>query len=296
MAQRGVPVILLLLVGLQLCIISQSRLLKPRELSAPPSNERSADDPCQDDGTGTSVPPAEEPPTSDTVLFDGSIHPLPSARRRRLQADPLPPLVLCDGSNLTFTDVHESTATAWSDTLIVPQFDARLGPLLSVYVHFSGSVFGNVAVESLDATPVIVTSTLSANLVLYWPGQQTRSMLALNPGVSRVFDSPGFDGRVDFSGTSGRTYAAIEGRREDSMVVSSDADLAYFKGPVPGAVFFNVLAMATSTASGSGNVITQFRTFAAATVTVIYDCFVTKQVRILVLCSRQDVITEEVVT
>ena len=177
-------------------------------------------------------------------------------------------------STVCYTDSIALQSTNWSSTVSIPQFNPNLGTLQSIQFTLSGSVQGLIGVESLDASPSIITSQLSANITLTRPDN---TVIVVTIPVANFADAVGpFDGSIDFGGTSGTTHPGINA--SDSDVVISPppvSDLALFTGF--GSIVLPVIAGGTSTASGSGNVITQFQTQAQCSVEVCYTYAVNNQ-------------------
>src|SRR5262245_49539211 len=58
--------------------------------------------------------------------------------------------------------VPDPDITNWSKTVNLTQFDPSLGSLNSITLEIEGHILGSIRVESLDAAPSTVTSTLKA--------------------------------------------------------------------------------------------------------------------------------------
>ncbi len=157
-----------------------------------------------------------------------------------------------------------SQRTNWSDVISFQQFDPALGTLTGVSIALKGDIDGDVRVESLDAAPTTITSSLAATITLSFLGN---NIVVVIPTVNKVDDVSAFDGSIDFGGTSGRTYTNVTGSATKSGAVAN-ALWANFIGL--GTVSTDVAAVAASTATGAGNLITQFGTFAGANAVVTY--------------------------
>jgi hypothetical protein len=163
------------------------------------------------------------------------------------------------------------TQTDFTTTVSLPQFDpANHGgePLTEVECTIDGDVQGTIGVENLqeDAGGTI-TSRLSAELTLSRPDTTTLfSVNATSGDVVDVVDA--FDGTTDFGGTSGVTHTGVVGSGSATQAFTDAATLALFTGT--GTVDLGFAAVATSTASGSGNVASQFLTNAGADITCTY--------------------------
>ncbi|MGK7961376.1 PEP-CTERM sorting domain-containing protein [Crocosphaera sp.] len=158
--------------------------------------------------------------------------------------------------------------TNFDEDFFLTKFDPSLGTLLSVNVMLTGTVEGSAAAESRDAAPSTVTLDLSAGLTLTetTTGQE---LAFVQPLVKAVEDFTAFDGTIDFGGTSGATHTGLTATEMDSQTYMAPAILALFTGP--GDIQLNLDAMGMSTASGAGNLITEFSTLAGASAKVTYE-------------------------
>lgn len=157
--------------------------------------------------------------------------------------------------------------TNWSSSVSVPKFNPLLGTLQSISFKITGEVQGSIKAESLDAQPTVINSQLGATMTLTRPDL---SVIVVTLPVANFSDPvTAFDGMIDFMGTSGVTHANLVATDSD-MVVSPPplSDLVLFTGV--GNITLGVSAAAVSTASGPGNVVTQFSTMGKADVEVCY--------------------------
>lgn len=171
-----------------------------------------------------------------------------------------------------FSDFIPFQTTNWNSTVSVSKFDPELGILTSIYFELSGDVAGSAAIESLDASPITVNTTYQAEITLTRPDLSV--LVVATPFTSFQDNLTAFDGTIDFAGTSGITHAGIQ--VNDTVSTTSPppiSDLALFTGAPgnPGMIVLPIDAAGTSTASGSGNLITQFLTEAGADVEVCYN-------------------------
>jgi hypothetical protein len=175
-----------------------------------------------------------------------------------------------------FTDSVALTPTNWTDTMTVSKFDPALGVLTGIDFILSGEEQGSAAVESLDGSPTTVTTQFQATITLTRPDMSV--IVVTVPAAIFTDDLAAFDGIVDFMGPSGETHGGIVANDMDSASSTDPMDLALFTGMAgnPGTIDLPVTGMGTSTASGSGNLISQFMTSAASDVQVCYtyelDC------------------------
>jgi hypothetical protein len=171
-------------------------------------------------------------------------------------------------STLTFSDSIPVTNTNWSLSVTLPKFDPALGTLQTVTLTLDGHIEGQAAVESTDASPTTITTMFQANLTLARPDMSILAVVI--PQVTNMANLSPFDGVIDFRGTSGITYPNLMQNASQSVTSPPPAsDLPLFTGT--GTITLPVTAVGTSTAIGSGNVITQFATRASAVVTVVYQ-------------------------
>jgi hypothetical protein len=157
------------------------------------------------------------------------------------------------------------TATDWTRTLSVAQFDPSLGTLTSVDIINSGSITSQIKVENLDSAPATLTATVSGSLTLSGPGFHA---LVTNGSSSKSFNAGPYDGVIDFDDPSGHDFGPQTASASTSFTVTNPSDLASFIGM--GAVALSEVAHATSSASGAGNLVAQINTTAAAQVSVVY--------------------------
>jgi PEP-CTERM motif len=161
------------------------------------------------------------------------------------------------------------TNTNWTNSLNLQQFNPTLGTLNSIQFTINGDIAGSVGVESKDAGPSTINSTLGASLTLERPDTLATLVIAL-PGASNSFSATAYDGTLDFGGTSGHTYSGLTASNSVTSGILTDASLkALFTGV--GFVSAPVIATATSTASGPGNLYDFFQTQAGASASVTYN-------------------------
>jgi uncharacterized repeat protein (TIGR01451 family) len=165
----------------------------------------------------------------------------------------------------TYTATFPSTLTNFNLTQDLPQFDPSLGTLLSVDITNTGSITTDIKAENTsDTSPTTITGTVGGNMTLTGPGVSLTTNPDRNTGN---FDAGVFDGALDFQGASGLDYGPRTASATRSLQLTGDA-LSPFVGT--GNVTFREQAVATSTASGGGNVVVQLASRAQATVTVTY--------------------------
>jgi hypothetical protein len=170
-----------------------------------------------------------------------------------------------------FTDMIPLTNTNWTNSVTIPKFDAGLGTLTQIDFTLNGNIQGSANVESLDTSPTVVQLQFAATLTLTRPDM---SVIVVTVPLANFFDPlAAFDGTIDFMGPSGMMHPGINAMASNSATSPPPAsDIALFTGPAgnPGTISLPITAVGSSTANGSGNVITQFMTAAAADVQVCY--------------------------
>lgn len=159
--------------------------------------------------------------------------------------------------------------TNFDQVVSVDQFDDMGGTrdLQAVTFSLEGFLVGNARLESLDAGPSLVTTTLSVTLTLSETVTNNTLVITI-PTLDEVFNATAFDGTIDFGGTSGITYDELTASQTESETYTDAATLDLFTGM--GTIDLNLNALAESFASGAGNLITQFSTSAGGNIKVTY--------------------------
>ncbi|MDW5417292.1 choice-of-anchor E domain-containing protein [Iodobacter sp. CM08] len=173
--------------------------------------------------------------------------------------------------SLSFVGGHDLSSTNWNDVFSLQRFDANLGTLTGVNVDLYGTVKGSAKYESLDASASNVQIDLGAIIKL--ATVSGKNLLTINPLVSNAYSASAYDGITDFGGTSGKTLTGLSANAADSEVLNSASWLSLFTGP--GMINLKLAAQAASSASGPGNLTTQFATNAAANYKITYTYAVT---------------------
>ncbi|HLN27115.1 MAG TPA: SdrD B-like domain-containing protein [Gemmataceae bacterium] len=168
-------------------------------------------------------------------------------------------------TTLTETASVPNTGTNWTNTLTIAPFNPALGTLTSVDIINAGSFTSDIKVESLDNAPSTITATDSGVLTLTGPAS-TSIPTALS--ASQTFNASAFDGVIDFAGTSGHDFGPQTATGSNMVTLTSSSALQAFEGTGP--ISFTETAVATSSATGAGNLITQITTQAASQISVVY--------------------------
>ena len=179
------------------------------------------------------------------------------------------PLASAHAATISFSNDKALTKTNWTDTLSFGKFDTSLGTLTSIRFDLSGLVEGNGRAESEDSEATTVTLTLASLLGLKRPDGST--LVVTNPVFSQVFSFAPSDDVLDFAGQSGGSTGTVRAGASDFFISTSASDFALFSGVGGGMINLGVNAIGTSNATGSGNLVSGFRTAAAANVKVSYD-------------------------
>ncbi|MBL8764866.1 MAG: choice-of-anchor E domain-containing protein [Phycisphaerae bacterium] len=171
------------------------------------------------------------------------------------------------GEVISFSADVVDTRTNWATTVSVPQFDPALGTLTAIGFSLTGRVDGTASYENLSPSPANITVNLSSEIKLQRP--DATNLLVVLPIVSQSQLTGAYDGAIDFGGSSGAVVNALAGSASNSQINSpTPSDFTTFVGN--GNVVMPVTAIARSYASGSGNMVAAFQTFAGAGVTVSY--------------------------
>lgn len=157
--------------------------------------------------------------------------------------------------------------TDWDVDLSLQKFNTSLGALNSITLTLYGGIYGNIGVESTDATASAINASLASELTLARPDLTT--LVVTIPITSVSFNATAYDNVFDYGGTSGQTWLNLTASASDFVITTSAADKALFSGP--GFVLTPVHAKGLSAGSGAGNVSTDFDTQATAYATVSYD-------------------------
>ena len=168
---------------------------------------------------------------------------------------------------VSYDATFSSKKTNWSDSMTLPLFDPALGTLNKVSWTLWGEVSGTARFESEDSGPADITMKLSATLTLFGPDASVLQITI--PFFQLVETVSAYDGITDFGGTSGRTYTNLVANKSEDGETIAAQDLAQFTGV--GNLVLPLTAEGSSTASGAGNIISAFSTFAAAHATVNYE-------------------------
>ncbi|GAB4148823.1 MAG: hypothetical protein OHK0017_11950 [Patescibacteria group bacterium] len=153
------------------------------------------------------------------------------------------------------------------------KFDPALGTLTAVEITLNSHIESQAQVENLDSQPRTVTTNISANVRLTYPGGSP-NLLSTLPTYSQTDNFAAFDNTIDYAGASGRIYSNALSDSTATTTLTLQSDLNLFTASAPGMVETAQLpAIATSDSdfTGSANLATIVNTFASASATVRYS-------------------------
>jgi uncharacterized protein (DUF2141 family) len=175
------------------------------------------------------------------------------------------PRISQNPTTATHTATFPNTATDWTSSQTIPQFDPSLGTLTSIDILNSDQITSTIKVENIDGAPATITATVSGTMTLSGPGV---SSLVNNLSADQTFNASAFDGTIDFGGTSGHDFGPKTATGSDSVTLTSASDLAAYIGT--GTVSFTEISHGTSTGSGAANLLLSINTTASGNLTVVY--------------------------
>jgi hypothetical protein len=172
---------------------------------------------------------------------------------------------------VTQTATVPVAATDWSTTARLAQLDPSLGNPQSISFGLTGTLQGSIGIESLAPVASRVSGSISATIALAAPGGSP--LLSVTPSVGTSTNLAAFDGKVDFAGASGRSFAGSSNTGSASTTYTVGAP-----GPqIPtqpfvgtGKVALPVSATATAGVSGPLDLAARTHAAAGASVTVKY--------------------------
>lgn len=178
----------------------------------------------------------------------------------------LAPINAAQATTLTYESTVDLEKTNFEKQISLPKFDSSLGDLESVLFELSGNVQGSVELENRDAQAALVTGNLAAEIGLKRPDDSLLLVALPTASVEQKLNK--YDGKLDFDGTSGVTLTDISNTKKESKSLTIPDNFTPFIGDGS----FNLLieAIGNSTATGAGNLLAGFETYAGATVAVSY--------------------------
>lgn len=178
----------------------------------------------------------------------------------------LVPINAAQATTLTYESTVDLEKTNFEKQISLPQFDSSLGDLESVLFELSGNVQGSVELENRDAQAALVTGNLAAEISLKQPDNSLLLVALPTASVEQKLNK--YDGTLDFDGTSGVTLTDISNTKKESTSLTIPDNFTPFVGD--GSFNLLVEAIGNSTATGAGNLLAGFETYAGATIAVSY--------------------------
>lgn len=159
------------------------------------------------------------------------------------------------------------TPTTVRQPLALPQFDPSLGTLVGVRIENGGRIQTRIRLENLGNGRQIeayVHGTLTLSEI---PGAP--DAVAVLPQVGVAYNAGAFDDTIDFNGTSGIDSGLIWSDFASTSVSVPAASWASYIGS--GTITPLEVAVATSTGTGPGNLVSLIQTSAEITASVVYE-------------------------
>jgi hypothetical protein len=154
----------------------------------------------------------------------------------------------------------------------IPLFDPSLGTLVAVHVTGSAQIDSQIGVENLShSSATTATETTAGNFED--DGVGTTPITGSFSGPAQSASLGTFDGTIDYSGTSGHTFAPSTQSATIDKTLTSAADLAFFTaspGRTTTTPTLSAFAHSNATAPG-GNLSTSVRTAASGQLTISYQ-------------------------
>jgi hypothetical protein len=172
----------------------------------------------------------------------------------------------CD--SITYSDSYGPDKAGWTGSLSFPEFNPSYGTLTAIVFEMTGTVQGWEQVENLGPIGAYITADLTATIDLSRPnGTLIVETIPLNEQVfyTYAWDDPTYN----YVGTDSGSAFGLSAEDVESATLSSLGDLNLFTGT--GSIDLPVASSGQSTASGPGNMQSQFATLAGADVTVTYE-------------------------
>ncbi len=158
------------------------------------------------------------------------------------------------------------TQTDFTDLAgLVDQFDSSLGELQSIEIKHEGSITSEIKVENFSSIAATnVTGTVSGTLTLKASGVNAPLAISGSAGTTTVGV---YDGTTDFLGTSSASFGKVTKTGTNTVTLTGAAMNAYIG---TGKTEMKLDGVATSSASGGGNLDVRVRSTGFSKVTVTY--------------------------
>jgi hypothetical protein len=174
---------------------------------------------------------------------------------------------LAFADTVSYSDSKPTDFTNWTDTFQLTQFDPSLGTLLSVQISVAGTNSTQTFVESRSNLGRTVRTGSDVTIGVSGP---LGSLVSVIPQVRFTNALSGFDGTVDYAGTSGVTNPFRDGTLSGNRVLIAGVDdVSSFVGV--GNINLDVVATATGFYNGPADYNFEVITKAGAEVVVTYE-------------------------
>ncbi|MDR3636951.1 MAG: choice-of-anchor E domain-containing protein [Isosphaeraceae bacterium] len=154
----------------------------------------------------------------------------------------------------------------------VPLFDPSLGTLVAINVSGSAQLVSQIGVENLsNSSPATITADTAAGYEV--DGISSNPITGTITGNSQTFNATTFDGTIDYSGSSGHTFAPSTATSTISETLSSPSDLAFFTATTGHTSITPTLSATgqSSVTAPGGNLATSVMTKASGQLTISYE-------------------------
>jgi hypothetical protein len=166
---------------------------------------------------------------------------------------------------LTKTVSFGPTQTNFNLQGLLEKFDPSLGTLQSIELQHSGSITSEIEVENFsNISESDISGTVSGTMTLTAPG--VNDVLNIS-GYAGAFHASTYDGVTDFAGASGESFGEQTADGSNTITLTGAGMDAYIG---IGTANVSEAAVATSNATGGGNLDVRVRSTGASTITVTY--------------------------
>ena len=162
----------------------------------------------------------------------------------------------------SFTVADRPTNSPFLQAL--PQFNPALGQLVGVDIQVLGKITSQIRAENLDDVGAQITATVQGSIQVTGAGLS----VTVNTGSNHQnYQAGAYDGLTDYAGASGVTFApkTVTGTSQGTV---SNANLSAYVGT--GTINITVTPIATSSASGGGNLQAAISSMGGAQIVVTY--------------------------
>lgn len=163
-----------------------------------------------------------------------------------------------------------STSAGWQQTVVFAKHDPAQGALQGVRLRARTSAAVGAGIENLDPAASGFMTLSDIQTTVRRPDTTT----ALSSAVAKraEFVLAGFDGVIDFAGSSGGTLSPTQFPDSGQATLNSPSDLALFSAGFPGeTIALPVLVSASSSFGGPGTAAAMFTASAGVQIDLCYD-------------------------